>query len=344
MSFSDFSEQKQVVKLLQRSLARDRLSHAYLFTGSDLTELESMASTLAKTLNCRNPAQKSPEGISLDSCDQCANCTRIDRRIHPDIHFVRSESKSRVILIDQIRDLLQAVYLKPSEAFKKVAVIVAADRLNMQAANAFLKTLEEPPSNSIVILLSTDPQRILETLLSRCLRLNFESEPLRRLAQVHGDWLKRFGTVAASEEKGLFGRYHLLSLIMSRLADVKSDAEKGISARSPLQQHDEIEPKLRERWENELAASIEAEYRRERSDVLLTMQWWLRDVWLKANSCDRMMMAFPSMEAETAAVAGRISPDDCLMNIETVETVQRMLNTNVQEALAFEVSFLKLKF
>ena len=342
MSFSDFTEQQQVVKLLQRSLDRGRLSHAYLFTGSDITELETMAVTLAKTLSCVNP-EKSSEGRAVDSCDHCLNCRRIGASGHPDVHFVRPESKSRIITIDQIRDLMQTIYLKPTEAETKVAIIVSADRLNVQAANAFLKTLEEPPGNSILVLLCTEPQRILETIVSRCLRLNFEGEPLRRLNAVHGGWLRKFGEMAASEQKGLFGRYRLLGLIISRLVELKAAAEKALTERSPLHLYDDVDPKLRDRWEDELAASIESEYRRERSDLLLCVQWWFRDIWLKSQGCDRELMVFPSMENDVEAVARRLAPEDAVRNLETLETVQRLLGGNVQEALALEVSFLKLK-
>src|SRR3954463_14960574 len=190
MAFADFPEQKQSVDLLQRSLERGRLAHAYLFAGHQLTELEALARTLAKTLNCQNPVRKTPDGPAVDCCDRCLNCRKIDGDTHADVHWVRPESKSRVITIDQMRDLMQEINLKPGEAEYKVAVILAADRLNVQAANAFLKTLEEPPSKSILILLTTDSQRILETILSRCLRLNFAAESGRLLAGPHMEWLE----------------------------------------------------------------------------------------------------------------------------------------------------------
>src|SRR6185436_1663393 len=107
-------------------------------------------------------------------------CRKIEGETHSDMHWVRPESKSRIVSVDQMRELMREIQLKPSEAEVKVAVIVAADRLNTQAANAFLKTLEEPPAKSVLILLSTEPQRLLETILSRCLRLNFGAEGARK--------------------------------------------------------------------------------------------------------------------------------------------------------------------
>src|ERR1039457_100228 len=145
MAFRDFSAQSQGVQLLQRSLARGRLGHAYLFTGHQLEELETLARTLAKTLNCQYPVKTS--GVATDCCDECLSCKKIAHENHVDIHWARPESKSRVITIDQTRELMREIQLKPTEAEFKVAVIAGADRLNPQAANAFLKTLRSRRRN-----------------------------------------------------------------------------------------------------------------------------------------------------------------------------------------------------
>src|SRR5213593_4628175 len=254
MSFADFPEQQQVVQVLQRSLERGRLAHAYLFTGANIDDLVAMSRTLAKTLNCQQP-RKSEAGNALDSCDRCPICRRIDNELHPDVHWVRPESKLRVITIDQMRDLMEEVHLKPSEARFKVAILVGADRLNVQAANAFLKTLEEPPPRSLLILLSTEPQRILETILSRCLRLNFGGETRLRFDEAQMAWLSTFGEAASGAQKSLLSRYRLLGTLMGRLAQTKAGIEKTLASRSPLERFEEVDPRLREKWEEELAAA-----------------------------------------------------------------------------------------
>src|SRR2546427_6712922 len=279
MAFKDLAQQEQGVQLLQRSLERGRLAHAYLFTGHQLDELEAVARTLAKTLNCRQPVKKS--GAVVDCCDQCLSCRKTEGGNHPDAHWVRPESKSRIITVEQIRDLIREIQLKPSEAEYKLATIVAADRLRVEAANAFLKTLEEPPPKSILILLTTDPQRILETLLSRCLRLNFAGDrrPGPDTAQLA--WLTAFSELAAAEQKSLLGRYRLMDVLLRKLNELREGIEKTLSARSPLERYPDAEKELQERWEDELKAAIEAEYRRQRGDWLGLLQGWLRDVWLQ---------------------------------------------------------------
>jgi len=340
MAFTNFPGQAQGVMLLQRSLQRGRLGHAYLFAGVQLEPLEGLAKTLAKTLNCQRPVKV--DGAAVDCCDECARCRKIGGETHGDVHWVRPESKSRIVSVDKMRELMREIQLKPNDAEFKVAVIVAADRLNAQAANAFLKTLEEPPAKSVLILLSTEPQRILETILSRCLRLNFGSEGARKWDAALLEWLAKFSELAGAEQKSLLGRYRLMDVRASGLAEIRSRVEEEWTARSPLEKYDDVEKDLRERWEDELKAAIEAEYRRQRAELLLLVQWWLRDVWLQTMASGQEFLNFPLI-AGAERVAGRITPQQAMENLRVVEQTQRLLHTNVQEALALEVGLLKLQ-
>src|SRR6266568_1052957 len=357
MAFKDFRDQQPGLPLLQRSLERRRLAHSYLFAGGQLTELEALARTLAKTLNCRQPIKKA--GAMIDCCDVCLSCQKIEHFNHADVHWVRPESKSRVITIDQVRDLMQVLNLKPTEAQFKVAVIVAADRLNTQAANAFLKTLEEPPAQSNLIWLTTVPPRILDTIRSRCLRLNFGGDGPSRLDPAQSAWLTTFSRMAATEQKSLLGRYRLMDVVLRQLNQLRSSIEEALTARSPLQRYADLEPDLQEKWEEELKAAIEAEYRQQRTDLLVVLQRWLRDVWLQTLRIGRHAGYLTAKNAESAengpaellnfpqvaganAVAGRISAKEAMENLQIMEQLQRWLGTNVQEALALEVALLKL--
>jgi DNA polymerase-3 subunit delta' len=348
MAFKDFPKYEQGIQLLQRSIERGRLGHAYLFTGHQLDELEMLARTLAKTLNCQQPVKRG--GQPVDCCDRCISCQKIGHDNHADVFWVRPESKSRQIRIGQLvhrddspgRVLLDAVNLKPTESDYKVAIMVAADRMNEQAANAFLKTLEEPPPRSVLILITTEPQRLLETILSRCLRLNFGGEGAPASAS-QIEWLTSFADLAGREHKSLLARYRLVDSLLSKLAGMKSAIEESLTARSPLERYLDVEKELREKWELELAAAIEAEYRRQRADLISVVQWWLRDVWLRTLEGQALagLLKFPQVEG-TGQVAGRVSSREALQNLQAFELLQRWLHTNVQEALAVEVGLLKL--
>ncbi len=343
MSLRDFPEQKPVVGLLQKSLSAGRLGHAYLFCGDDLGEMEGLARALAKVLNCLNPPNRAESGQALDCCDVCLNCRRIESGNHPDLQWIRPESKLRVITIEQVRDLIQTISLKPTEAEYKVAVIVAADRMNVQAANAFLKTLEEPPPRSVLILLSSAVEQMLETILSRCLRLHFAGEPGARLDPGAEEWLGSLAVAASQPQKSLLARYRLLGLITARLAEIKESLQKQLEAASPLARYPDAEKGVQERWESELNAAIEAEYRRKRAELILLLQWWMRDIWFATLKMADSLFALPHLKAATTQLAARIAPADAAENLAHLERLQRQLTTNVQEALAVEIGLLKLR-
>ena len=340
MAVGQDTEPSPAVRILRRSLDRGRVGHAYLFSGDSTAELEELARALAKALNCTSPAGRLPVG--LGSCDRCANCRRIDQFNHPDILWVRPESKLRTIMIDQIRDVLHAVNLKPTDAAWKAAILVAAERMNVQAANAFLKTLEEPPARSLLILLSTEPQRLLETIRSRCLRLTVRSTSAGKLEPADQEWLTRFSATVAAPQKSLLNRYLLLDGLLARLSGIRAAVERDLSAKSPMETHDDVDPALREQWEDELKAAIEAEYRKQRSDLLGALHWWFRDVWLARNTDGSDLWRIPELADAATALANRLTPLHTLENLTILERTRRLLETNVQEALALEVGLLKL--
>jgi DNA polymerase III subunit delta' len=344
MAFADFPELASSIQLLQRSLQQERLGHAYLLTGDDPAPLESVARTLAKTINCLGAS--TPEGglIPSDSCDHCPSCRRIDTFQHPDVLWVRPESKLRAITISQIRDVMHTVNLKPAEARWKATVIVGADRLNVQAANAFLKTLEEPPPRSILLLLSTEPQRLLDTILSRCLRLNFSSATYQPISHEQQTWLEEFAATAAKPQASLIARYQLLGQILGRLAQTRESVDFTVSGTSPLHSRGDVDADLKEKWEYELNAAIEAEYRRQRADLLNALHWWLRDVWICVHTSKLEFLRLPNLHAHALTIARRLSATTALANLQIWERTRRSLDTNVQEALALEVGLLQLNF
>ena len=140
-----------------------------------------------------------------------------------------------------------------------------------------------------------------------------------------------------------------MDVLLKKLNELKGGIEEKLAEQSPLQRYKDAEKDLQERWENELKAAIEAEYRRQRSELLAVLQWWLRDVWVRkvqspksnVQSQPAELLRFPEI-AGTERVAQRISAVDAVENLQVMEQIQRWLYTNVQEALALEVGLLKL--
>ena len=174
--------------ILLRTLSRNRVPSAYLFAGESGIGKKFAALNFAKALNCLNPVTRAgdpgnpelhtqdPElktlnSEPLDACDECTSCKKIDATTHPDIVLVTPEKGE--IRVGEIRAVEDALSFKPFEGRRKVVIIDEADAMNQAAANAFLKTLEEPPDESLLILIAAHPDMLPETIRSRCCRLNF---------------------------------------------------------------------------------------------------------------------------------------------------------------------------
>lgn len=346
MAWADFPSITDAANILKRSIKRDRIGHAYILNGVDLGILESFGLNLAKTMNCMEPPLE-----QYDCCDNCVSCRKIDEGNHADVMMLRPESKLRQIRIAQItrrpksppRVLHDLVYKTATESEWKVAILVGADRLNHDAANAFLKSLEEPPSQTLFLLLTTEPERLLDTIRSRCQRLNCAGDGIVPVGEEEAAWLHDFAGLAGQGQVGLPGRYRLLGTLLERLAEVKIVIEKELGEASPLEQHDEIPPELRDQWELELNAAIEAEYRYRRTSYLAALQGWLRDIWLLNTGIAEDLAVFPDLVKSAKAVADRLTPAEAAENLAIIENTQRTLHTTVQELLVLEVGMMKLK-
>jgi len=183
MSLKDVIGQEKALRLLHNTLKTGRIPSALLFAGEPGIGKRYTAINFAKALNCLNQEH--------DSCDACPSCKKIDSGIHPDLLFLRPEKGE--IRIDEIRAIEEALSFRPFEGKRKVVIIDDAEKMNHSACNAFLKTLEEPPSGSVIILVTSSPDSLPSTIRSRCCRINFSpisekgvEEVIRRL-HLEGD-------------------------------------------------------------------------------------------------------------------------------------------------------------
>jgi DNA polymerase-3 subunit delta' len=163
MAFRDIIGQDKAINILVKTMQRGRIASSYLFAGEPGIGKKCTALTLAKALNCLT----SP----VDACDECSSCKKIHSGIHPDFLLISPESGQ--IRVEEIRAIDEMLSLKAFEGRYKVVIVDDADTMNQYAANAFLKTLEEPPEESLIILVSSNPGRLPDTIRSRCSRINF---------------------------------------------------------------------------------------------------------------------------------------------------------------------------
>lgn len=304
--------------LLRAAHENGRLPHAHLFTGSAGSGKTWLAHQLAGLV-----MQCPPESVLA----------------HPDVHFVQPESKSRRIVIDQIRALERIIQRKPLLAANKVAILYDVDRLQPAAANAFLKTLEEPPPGSLLILTTSLPEAVLDTVLSRCVETSLRGGTVATGPEVD--------VIAAALRDALLGRqgstitraFRLSRTMQELLAEVRATITakhtallKSESAR--YKNTTESADWLEER-EEQIKSLSESTALRERERILGI-------VLLVLGGALRVAHGGESPHAVCRELSENFTTAKLLRMIDTWPTMQRRLAMNVNEALSLEAGFLEL--
>jgi DNA polymerase-3 subunit delta' len=166
MSFNEVIGHQEEIKFLQNVLRSHRIAHAYLFYGPEGVGKEFCALQFATALLCEKPKES-------EACGKCPSCIRVKHQTHPNLIRVEQKETDTFLKIDTIREVRKEIGLKAFEGSRRVYLIPAADQMMPQAANALLKTLEEPSENVILILIATDLHSILPTIISRCQLVRF---------------------------------------------------------------------------------------------------------------------------------------------------------------------------
>jgi len=178
LSFSQIIGQEKAKRFLKQVMAREKMPHAYLFTGIAGVGKTSTAVALTMALNCDSP-------VKGDSCGKCPSCRKMISGNFPDFISISRRPDKKNISIEQIKDLNRELRFAPVSARYRVCLIQQAEIMTVEAANSFLKTLEEPPPGNILILNAVDPRDLLPTIVSRCQRVSFSPLPFKDIA----DWL-----------------------------------------------------------------------------------------------------------------------------------------------------------
>ena len=307
---------------LRRAHQQNRLAHAYLITGPLGSGKELLAADLASLVN-GTPAK---------------NVFSAKAR---DIFVARPESKSRRIVIAQIRDLEHALQMRASNGRRKVAIIPDADRLQTEAANAFLKTLEEPPKDSLLLLLSALPEALPETILSRCIAIQLEpnGRPQRRNEE---EKLVKLLQLASHEKRWTVQFAYGLAQEFQRLlrgvrGEVKCEIDEALT-QEQMRYKDATDGAWLEEREEYYKALTESLYLQRRAGLLETLFVWWTDVLRENKGVTQRNL--PRARKETAALATRFGPAEILKRIRSLEELRDHLGRNVHEALAIEVAFL----
>lgn len=308
---------QQIVEQLQRTVASDRIAGAYLFVGPTSVGKETVARYFAQLIFCQQNAQ--PPTV----CGACLACRKVDSGNHPDLQFIRPEGS--LLKIGQIRELQKQIIYEPLEASRKVYILTDVDRMNAEAENCLLKTLEEPPASSVLILLTSNIRALLPTTRSRCQILQFHPMQTQALAEI------------------LVEKFSVAPEQATTLA-IAADGAIGKALRQ-LEKGDALSEKVPEilRETDPLAAFRLAEHFKDNPETLGELVTWYRDLlFLQQGAPSELITHIYSVE-ELQRIVPRYSHLRIQQAIQTVfDTKSLIENTNTNATLALEVMCLKL--
>ena len=308
---------QQIVGELQRTVASDRIAGAYLFVGPMGVGKETVARYFAQLIFCQQDTE--PPTV----CGTCLACRKVGSGNHPDLQFIRPEGS--LLKIGQIRALQKQIIYEPFEASRKVYILTDVERMNAEAENCLLKTLEEPPASSVLILLTSNVEALLPTTRSRCQILQFHPIPTQELAEILID---RFSVAPEQATTLAIAAGGAIGKALTQL-------EKG----SMLTE--EVPDILRET--DLLAAFRLAENLKDNPETLGDLVTWYRDLlFLQQGAPSDLITHIHSLE-ELQVIVPRYSHLRIQQAIQTIfDTKSLIENTNTNATLALEVMCLKL--
>ena len=296
MSFRDVAGHRRVIDLLAGAVGRHTLPPALLFSGPDGVGKRLTALALAQVLNCQRPVTLA--GDHRDACGECPSCRRIARGTHPDVVVIEPEDGT--IAIGTVREeVIGKSGYRPFEGQRRVFIIDDADSMNENAQDALLKTLEEPPAFSVLVLVSAQPDALLPTVRSRCYRLRFgrigEEEVARVLRERHG-MAEADARAASALSDGSVGR--ALAVESGRLVEARDAATRILRAVSSGR----LPQRLQGGKDFVAGTRAGAADRGTVSDRLRALSSILRDLELLATRADGALVANADLRGELEAI------------------------------------------
>ncbi len=328
--FRDILGQERVLNYLKTAWRQGRLAHAYLFLGPDGVGKTGVARALAAALNCDQPQE---EG---DACGVCPSCRRMSAGTHPDFLVITPEESKTQIGIEQIREFRRLTAYPPMGGGWRVALIKPAEALTAisdAAANALLKTLEEPPPQHLIILAAVGEADLLPTVVSRCQKLNFAPLPVSLVAQ---ELTRRRGlapaqaALVAALSGGSLGRALALDAeeLLTHRRRVFSDLEQmSLGKIGPILQ-----------WAQRLAKN-----RPELENFLILAQLWYRDLLLAHFQAPSHLLAHQDCLEDLKKGGAQGRPRTWFAQIAALGAAQRHLQANLNPELTLDILGLRLQ-
>lgn len=331
-----------VMEPLRRAVETHRLAHAFLIIGSPEGQGRQLATALTQMLFCSE---------SVKPCGRCDGCRRIAARTHPDVYWLEPEKKSRIIPVGDINNrtkdpgirfgLLEPLSKTAYAGEWKVGIIMWADRMKDQATNALLKTLEEPPKKTLIILVTDEPQNLLPTILSRCQRLNLGEPERPPDASWRADLEKWLAEPSARGPLTALARASRLRALLDSLkTSINAEGEEGESSDEGADEPESTSgggsdaDSLANREVQD--ARGEARLHKERVNVLRAILYWQRDLLACRLNADERVLHYPEARALLTAQAASLDVGSLLNRIKAVEVARVRFDSNISPLLVLE--------
>lgn len=325
--FSDIVGQEQLKEHLENAIKMNKVSHAYIINGERSAGKEFVAKTFAMALQCENR-----EGI--EPCQECHSCKQALSGNQPDIIFVTHE-KPGTIGVDDIRSQINGdVAIKPYSSPKKIYIMNESEKMTVQAQNALLKTLEEPPEYAVILILTTNVDSLLPTILSRCVVLNMKpvkDAQIKKFLMENMEIPDYKADICVAFARGNVGKARLLA----KSEEFDKVKEEAITL---LKYIGEMEL-------NEVVTAIKkiSEYKFDVNDYLDILSIWYRDVLLFKATHDVNNLIFREEIQYIRKVADKSTYEGIEQIIDALEKSKQRLNANVNFDLTMELLLLTIK-
>ena len=326
LGFQEIIGHEDVVRHLKTALETGKVSHSYLMSGAVGSGKKTLANTFAAALLCQGEGQK--------PCMVCESCKRAMGRNHPDILTLVHE-KPAIISVDEVREqLVNDVQIRPYSGSRKVYIVPDAELMNVQAQNAILKTIEEPPEYAVILLLTTNADSLLPTIRSRCVRLDLKvvgDEQIRNYLMENLHVPDYEAEIDVSLAQGSIGR--------AREAAISQEfSEISLNAQRLLKNVDRMEV-----YElTEAIAQLTAN-KNKIEDYLDIFQFWFRDVLLFKATQEADKLVFKQELNHIREQAMSRSYENLEKILESIEKTRVRLKANVNPGLALELLFLTIR-
>lgn len=336
--FKEILGHEQIIEHLQNAVTMDKVSHAYIINGPDKSGKMMLAEAFAQTLQCEQLEETIKENAGnskgIEPCMECHSCKQAIGRNQPDIIYVKHE-KPNTISVDDIRTQVNNdIVIKPYSSRHKIYIIDDAEKMNVQAQNALLKTIEEPPAYAILILLTTNADTFLPTILSRCVTLNIKVVPdemIRKYLMSHYQVPDYQADICVAFAQGNVGK-------AIQLASSEDFNDLKASALQLIKRLDDIDL-----YEMTEAVKQISEYKLEINDYFDLMMIWFRDVLLFKATNDVNGLIFKDEVYDIKRQAEKSSYNGIEIILEALQKAKVRLNANVNFDLTIELLLLTIK-